>query len=354
MKVFVKITTLGVVVAMILSLIINTKVNADVSDDISNNQKIFNVAVLLYSFDDSFMEQLMQSLQEIQNRDKVRFTFYDGKNNIAIQNQTLDSVLKSNIDLIILNSADNKAGVIKDYILKVKEKNVPIIIMEASPTEIPSLSKDYDKLAFVGPADTKNAGIEQGKIIVNEWNSHKNVIDKNFDNILQYVMLEGEAENPVAEERTKLPVSTINNAGIKIEELAHINANWFKELARGAIHNLFLKYNGRIEAIIANNDAMAIGAIEALQKYGYNTGDKSKYILVFGIDAIPEARELIDKGIMTGTIIQDSKALAEGLYKVRLNLINKENPIENTNYKVVNGLVEIPLNYQEYVHKGDM
>ena len=50
---------------------------------------------------------------------------------------------------------------------------------------------------------------------------------------------------------------------------------------------------------------MAIGAVEALQAYGYNKGDKSKNIIVVGIDGLPEAKDLIDKGIMTGTIIQD-------------------------------------------------
>lgn len=57
-------------------------------------------------------------------------------------------------------------------------------------------------------------------------------------------------------------VSTINNSGIKTEELEHVNANWSKELAKDAISNLFLRYDGRIEAIIANNDAMAIGALK--------------------------------------------------------------------------------------------
>jgi ABC-type sugar transport system, periplasmic component len=98
---------------------------------------------------------------------------------------------------------------------------------------------------------------------------------------------------------------------------------------------------------------MAIGAIKALQKYGYNTGDKSKYVSVVGIDAIPEARDLVDKGIMTGTVIQDSESLAEGLYKVGVNLVNGEDPIANTNYKVVNGLIEIPVKYQQYVRKKE-
>jgi methyl-galactoside transport system substrate-binding protein len=301
------------------------------------------------------MTQLKEDLQEIQNqnKDKVQFTFYDGKNNIAIQDETLDSLLNSNIDLFILNLANTEESVMKDFILKVKQKNVPVIVLEVFPQAISELSKDYDKVAFVGPADTKQAGIEQGKILVDQWNNNKEIIDKNNDGILQYILLKGEAGNSVADERTSYSLSTINDAGIKTENLANINANWFEGLAKDAINNLFLKYDGRIEAIIANNDAMAIGAIKALQRYGYNTGDKSKYIAVVGIDAIPEARDLVDKGIMMGTVIQDSGLLAEGLYKVGLNLVNEEEPIANTNYKIVDGLIEIPMKYQQYVRKVD-
>ena len=52
---------------------------------------------------------------------------------------------------------------------------------------------------------------------------------------------------------------------------------------------------------------MAIGAIESLQKYGYNSGDKTKNIAVAGIDGLPEAKDLIDKGFITGTVIQYMK-----------------------------------------------
>lgn len=71
------------------------------------------------------------------------------------------------------------------------------------------------------------------------------------------------------------------------------------------------------------------------------------------IDAIPEARELVDKGIMTGTVIQDSKLLAEGLYNAGMNLVNKADPIANTNYTVVDGLIEIPMKYQQYLSKAN-
>ena len=174
-------------------------------------------------------------------------------------------------------------------------------------------------------------------------------IDKNRDNILQYVLLQGPTNDPQVVDRSKYAISTINDSGIKTQELIAVNAGWYKDLAKSSIESLFLKYSGQIEAIISNNDAMAIGAIEALQKYGYNTGDKSKNIAVVGIDGLQEAIDLIDKGSMSGTVIQDSNALAEVLYTVGMNLYNNLNPTENTNYEIVNGEIIIPFLYDALI-----
>lgn len=54
-----------------------------------------------------------------------------------------------------------------------------------------------------------------------------------------------------------------------------------------------MRYDGKTEVIIANNDEMAIGAIEALFKYDYNKGDTSKYIPVIGIGGLPETGNTI-------------------------------------------------------------
>ena len=57
-------------------------------------------------------------------------------------------------------------------------------------------------------------------------------MDKNRDNILQYIMLQGEINNIGAIERTKYSISTIENAGIKTQALALQIANWNQELAK--------------------------------------------------------------------------------------------------------------------------
>ena len=66
-----------------------------------------------------------------------------------------------------------------------------------------------------------------------------------------------------------------------------------------------------------------------------------------------EAKNLIDKGFMAGTVVIEPKTYAEGLYNIGMNLINNVDPIENTNYKYINGEISIPIVYEEYTNKNN-
>lgn len=323
------------------------------NENLTNVSEVVEVAVIFHRGDDPYMMRLKESLENIQkkNQNKVNFTFYNAKNNIAIQNEILDSVLNEKFNLIILNLADKKENTVENVIFNVKQRNIPVILMNIPQNVVEKVSKLYTKAAFVLP-DSKKAGSNQGKIIVDLWNNNRKSLDKNGDNILQYVLLKGEIDDPQAIDRSKYVISTINDSGIKTEMLGTIDANWMKEIAKSSFEQLFLKYDGHIESIISNNDAMAIGAIETLQKYGYNKDDHSKYIAVIGIDSLPEAIDLIDKGIMAGSVFQDPDVAAKMLYIIGINLTNNLNPIENTNYKIVDGEIIFPFDYDIYTGRS--
>ena len=199
------------------------------------------------------------------------------------------------------------------------EKNIPLILNPDPAKDIINFVKPYKRFVVIG-ADFEQSGTMEGKILVNEWNSNKESIDKNHDNILQYVMLKGRIGSPLTYLRTKYSILALNDAGIKTEELASPYCEWMQDCAKSSIESLLLKYGNKIEAIISNNDAMAVGAVEALQKYGYNKGDKKATIPVVGIDGMPAAKDLIQKGFMVGTVVVDPHDLAEALYAIGMNL----------------------------------
>jgi methyl-galactoside transport system substrate-binding protein len=346
MKILKKIIILVTLSALITSMFIGA---ANTSSTVKFfREKQIKAAVIFFSFDDPYMSLVRSSLKELGNKpaSNIKYTFYDGKNDQNIQSKIIDSTLDDDYDLLLLNLVSLDKSTIESVINKAKEKNIPLVLFNTAPFLIEPV-KSYNR-AVVISTDAIQSGVLQGNRIIDEWNSNKTSIDKNGDGILQYFMLKGPDNSTVTTARSLYSILTVNNAGIRTQEILSTSCSWEKKCAEDYTESLFLKYGSRIEAIISNNDAMAIGAIEALQKYGYNTGDKSKYIPVFGIDGIPEAKELIDKDIMTGTVYQDPNELAEALYTIGLNLANNVDPLENTNYKFDETGITITIPYHEY------
>lgn len=308
------------------------------------------VGVLLSNVNNSYLSSIQKALEDIQreNIDKVQFTFYDANDNQAVQETTINNLLQGgNVDYVLANLVNKGVDSVRNLINKAKQYEIPVVFFSSVQPDTIDIIKSYNK-AFVVSRDEQQSGILEGKFIVDAWNTDESSIDKNRDGILQYVMLQASNNLPIAVIRTKNAISTINNAGIRTEELALVNANFNKELAKESIKSLFLRYGGNIEAIISNNDSMAIGAIEALQTYDYNKGDKSKNIIVVGIDRTQEAKDLIDKGFMTGTVGHEPRALAEALYTVGMNLFSGNNPLEGTNYTIQDNGIEVRIPSEEY------
>ncbi|WP_271812474.1 galactose ABC transporter substrate-binding protein [Clostridium beijerinckii] len=313
----------------------------------SSNQIPTKIDVFLYDSNDKYISLVRQNFENIQgnNQGKIEFTLYDGMNDQSIQNKDINSVLQANkTDLILLDIVDIKKS--REVINRIKEKGIPVILFNREPLNMEDV-KSYNKAFFVG-TDASQAGILQGQILINMWKSNKNM-DNNGNNIMEYVMLMGERDNIEAVERTKYVILTINSDGIKTQELALRVAGWNRNTARSMIEALYLKYGKNIEAIISNNDEMAIGAIEALQKYGYNKGDSAKIIPVVGVDGIPEALELINQGIMTGSVLQDAQAMAEATYKMGMNLVAGNAPLDNMTYEFDSTGVAIRIPYRQII-----
>lgn len=310
-------------------------------------QTPIKIDVLLYDFNDKFISLVRQNLEEIQTQSerKIEFEFFDGKGNQAVQNEIISQIVNSRVDILLVNLVDTRAT--QDVIDKFRNKNIPIIFFNREPVPV-EVIKSYGKSYYVG-TNAKEAGKLQGEIIVDFWNNNRQMMDKNNDNILEYVVLKGQNNSIEANERTEAVISTVNNAAIKTDKLAVKVANWDRDLSRTIVESLFLSFGNRIEAIISNNDEMAIGAIEAIQKYGFYKGDKSKYIAAFGIDALPEAQELVKQGAMTGTVIQDPSEMAKAIYTIGMNVFQGNDPLYNTQYIFDDTKIAVRLPYKKYV-----
>lgn len=299
------------------------------------------VGVTFYRYDDNFLSVVRNEMTNIQKEQfpNMELLLNDSQNSQSVLNDQVDTLISKGVKVLIINLVEPTAG--QAIIDKAKAANIPIVLFNKDPG-IDALNS-YDKAYYVGTVP-KDSGILQGQVIEADWNSNK-ALDLNGDGVLQYVMLRGEAGQPDSEARTKYSIEYLNEKGIKTERLHEDIANWDAAQAKDKVDAWLSGPNGnKIEFVIANNDGMALGAVEAIKSHG-------KKLPVYGVDAIQEALTLIEKGELAGTVLQDAAGQARAVLQLANNIIAGKEPTEGTEWKLVDKAVRIPyvgINRENY------
>ena len=311
---------------------------------ITISDKPINASVLLYTYKDKYISEIKEELEKIENnnKDKISFNFYDANKSQELQNKQLEEVLKNGTDIILLSMVD--IGYDKYLVDKIKEENIPVIFFNREPFSLVNI-KSYGKAVFVGN-DSEEAGILQGEIITELWKKNKKIFDRNDDNILQYILIKGEKNNLDAKLRSEYVIKTINKNGVDNIEIASEFCNWDRDIAKNRVKSLLLQYGNSIEAIICNNDEMAIGSVIALEEFGYSSKEK---VIIVGIDGTEEAINLIKQGKMSGTVVQQPYKMSDALYKISINVVEGKQPLENTGYSFDSSGIGVRIPYTKYI-----
>jgi methyl-galactoside transport system substrate-binding protein len=323
------------VMSIIVAFIFKGAVNSGAYSKNGYKGRLPKVGAAIYKYDDEFMSYIRNSMEN-DAYGRIALNMNDSQNDQTIQLRQIDEMITKGARAIAINLVSPKAA--EAVINKAKAANLPVIFFNKEPDE--SVLKSYDKAWYVG-TDSKESGILQGKMIVDLWNKNKNEWDKNKDGKLSYVLLKGEPGHPDAEARSKYALDEISKAGIPVEELAKESAMWDAANAKDKMDGWISKFNDRIEFVISNNDVMALGALDSLEKAGYLS--EEKFIPVVGIDAIPDATKKIKEGTMVGTILNDASNQGKAIIDLVTNAANGKNVVSGTSWKITNNkYVRIP------------
>jgi methyl-galactoside transport system substrate-binding protein len=260
-----------------------------------------NIGVTIYKFDDNFMSIVRNRIDgfaKAVGADKLVYSIQDGQGDQSKQNDLIDQFLTKGATALALNMVEPASASV--VIAKAQAKKVPIVFFNREP-DAAEMAK-YAGAYYVG-AKAQQSGAYEGEIVAEYWKANPGA-DKNKDGKLQYVMLLGDPANTDAKYRTEFSIKAVEAAGIKVDKLAEDTAMWQTGEAQNKMQAWLSKYGDKIEVVFANNDAMAIGAINALKAAGYFSGNK--YMPVVGVDAIPEALDALAKGTLLGTVLNDA------------------------------------------------
>lgn len=289
------------------------------------------IGVAIYKYDDNFMSLMRKALEgEAASQQTAELLMNDSQNNQSVQNDQVDVMIAKGVKALAINLVDPAAA--PTVIEKAKAAGIPVVFFNKDPGE--AALNSYDKAYYVG-ADPKQSGEIQGELIGKKWKEHADW-DLNKDGVIDYVLLKGEPGHPDAEARTKFVVEKLNADGIQTKQLQLDAGMWDAAKAKDIMQAWLSGPSGKsIEVVIANNDAMAMGAIEAMKAQG-------AVLPTFGVDALPEALQLIKGEQLAGTVLNDGVNQAKAVYALAVDLAAGKDPAQNAAVKLEGKNVRIP------------
>lgn len=303
-----------IIVVLVLSLMSALFSGCNFSKDDTVTQ--IKIGVTLYDQYDTYLGQLMNSFNEFvaesrKNGNDIIVSVYDASNSQTKQNDQVKEMIEAGCQVICVNLVDRTdPSIIIDMARKAE---VPIIFFNRELVE--SDLMQWEKLYYVG-ADAFESGIMQGELAAEAISRDKR-IDKNGDGIIQYLVIEGEAGHQDAILRTEYAVDTLIGAGIKVDKEGSAIANWSREQAQAKVAQYINEGGEDLEVIFANNDDMALGAIDAYKKANI---ELSKRPVIYGIDGTQEGLQALLSGSLAGTVYNDKEGQAKALYELAYDL----------------------------------
>lgn len=251
----------------------------------------------------------------------------DGQNDQSTQNNQVDTMLAKGASVVAVSVCDVTAA--PTLIQKCKDAgNVPIIFFNKEITDYDVINSYENAYQVTSTGGDYGASI-QAQIVIDYWKEHPEM-DKNGDGKLQLVYLMGDPGHTASQPRCDYLKSTIEDAGIEIDLLAEDTGMWVTATAKEKMDAWVSKYGDEIECCVAGNDAMALGALSAVEAAGFNTDgeESSKYIPIYGIDALPEILSKIESGEITGSVLQDAKTQGQTIVKMAENLTSGKDAVD--------------------------
>lgn len=278
---------------------------------VSEKKHAIRIGVSLYRADDTFIGNIRSELEkrakeyEQETGIKVTLDIQDAKGNQYVQNKQVERFISLGCDTLCVNPVDRTTS--SGIIDAAAAADIPVVFFNRQPVE--EDMDRWDRLYYVG-ADAKESAVLEAEIVADQYEKDPASLDKNGDGVISYVLLEGESNHQDSLIRTEWSVQTLKDRGVPIEKITGGIANWERSQASALMEQWLELYPDTIELVLSNNDDMALGAIDALDRAG------GKKISVVGIDGTTQGQDAVQSGKMLGTVSSDKTGYANAIFTI--------------------------------------
>jgi len=292
-----------------------------------------NIGVSMALFDDNFLTVLRNGMIDYaKTLDGVTLQVEDAQNDVAKQQSQVQNFIASGVDAIIVNPVDTDATVALSKIAG--DAGIPLVYVNREPVNVNELPA---KQAFVASDERESGTLETQEVC--------RLLKEAGKTEANIVVMMGELSNQAARQRTQDVhdvIATPECSFMKIVE--EQTANWQRTQASDLMTN-WLSAGVQFDAVVSNNDEMAIGAIQALKAAGKDTTKE----IIGGVDATQDALAAMKAGDLKVTVFQDAAGQGKGAVDTALQ-IAKGDKVDTKVY--IPFKLVTPTNVDEYLSKN--
>jgi len=257
---------------------------------------------------DTFLTVLRKGIEKAAGDASQPVQIEIADDDVAKQLSQIQNFIAAKVDAVIVNAVDTSATAPMTKLAN--DAGIPIVYVNRQPADVDALGP---KGAFVASNEVDSGTLETKEVcrLLKE-------AGKAEANILIMV---GDLANQAAVQRTKdiHDVAAGPDCGVKLNVLDEQTAVWDPVKAQDLMTN-WIAAGHKPDAVIANNDNMAIGAINAMKAAGWDM----KSVIVGGIDATQEALSYMKAGDLDVTVFQDAFGQGSGAVDAAMKLAKGE------------------------------
>lgn len=268
-----------------------------------------NIGVSMALFDDNFLTVLRNGMSDYaKTLDGVNLQIEDAQNDVAKQLDQINNFVASGVDAIIVNPVDTSAT--EAMTRAAEAAGVPLVYVNREPINVDTLP---DNQAFVASNEQESGTLETKEVC-------RLLSEKGKNPARIYIMM-GELSNQAAVMRTQ-DIKDVMKSGecqVELQIIDEQTANWSRDEAQDLMTN-WLSTGESFDALISNNDEMALGAIQAMKAANLSMED----VVVGGVDATQDALAAMEAGDLDVTVFQDAAGQGKGAVDAALKLAKGE------------------------------
>ncbi len=270
---------------------------------------------LIMSQRDEFLSTLENAANDQAKEMGITLTAQDAQSDVSKQLQYIETAVNAGEAAVIVNLVDAETG--EECIQAAGD--LPIVFVNRAPSDITLLDK-YENASLVASDEMQSGGYQAEYLA--EYFKEKGQTD------IKYILVSGILGQVSTTNRTTSAVEGLKEAGINAEEVTTLVCDYDRAEAQTQISPLL--GTEEFDCVISNNDAMALGVIEAMKSADIDPSS----IPIVGVDCTPDGAQAVKDGEMYMTVFQNPVGQGAGAVIAAKNMIDGKAINDGTDYEL--------------------